>query len=111
VKKFTDKKGWYPGFEIRPPSTPGGDPRIFYRDADASTVVPSVGNQPYSTRVVDPAGNLLPDWFGEDIGAATPLGTGNPADDGVAFGVSIEIKGVAKNNSYASVRVVPPPAP
>ena len=37
VKSFTDNKGWYPGFEIRAQ-------QLFYRDADASTVVPSVGN-------------------------------------------------------------------
>ena len=32
---------------------------LFYRDADASTVVPSHGNQPYSTRVVDQNGKAL----------------------------------------------------
>ena len=71
--------------------------------------MPSVGNQPYSTRVVDANGNLLPEWFGEDIGLITELGTGNPADDGVAFGVSFEVKSVAKNKSYAGIRVVPAP--
>ena len=108
VKKFTDTKGWYPGIEVRGTAQA---PAFFYRDVDASTVVPSVGNQPYSTRVVDANGNLLPVWFGEDLGLASVLGTGNPADDGVAFGVSLEVKKAAKNKSYAQIRVVPAPAP
>ncbi len=57
VSTFTDAKSWYPGIEIRGSS-------IFYRDADASTVVPSPGNAPYSTRVVDAAGNPLPQYYG-----------------------------------------------
>ena len=32
-------------------------------------------------------------------------------DDGVAIGVSLEVKNVANDKSYAGVRVVPPPAP
>ena len=102
MSKFTDTKGWYPGFEIRGSS-------VFYRDIDASTVVPSVGNQPYTTRVVDANGNPLPALYGIDLGANRVLGTGNPADAGVAFGVSLEVKKVAKDNSYAQVRVVPAP--
>ena len=104
VKKFTDTKGWYPGIEIRGSS-------LFYRDVDASVVVPSVGNAPYSTRVVDANGNPLPDFYGLDLGANIVLGTGNPADDGVAIGVSFEVRKVAKNNTYATIRVVPAPAP
>ena len=49
-----------PGIEYRP------DPRLpeeplFFRDVDASTVVPSQGNEIYSTRIVDRNGRLLPD--------------------------------------------------
>ncbi len=109
VSKFTDTKGWYPGIEVRPPLTPGGSPRFFFRDIDASTVVPSDGNAPYSTRVVDENGNPLPEWYGADLGLASPLGTGNPGDEGVAIGVSIEVTKVAKDKSYATVRVVPAP--
>jgi immune inhibitor A len=104
VRKFTDTKGWYPGIEIRGSA-------LFFRDIDASTVVPSVGNAPYSTRVVDANGNPLPEFYGEDLGANIVLGTGNPADDGVAIGVSFEVKKVAKNNTYATIRVVPARAP
>lgn len=102
VSKFTDTRGWYPGVELR-------DEGLFFRDIDASVVVPSVGNESYSTRIVDADGNPLPDLYGIDLGSNIVLGTGNPADDDVAFGVSIEVIRVAKDKSYATVRVVPAP--
>ena len=71
--------------------------------------MPSVGNAPYTTRVVDANGNPLPGFYGADLGSNIVLGTGNPVDAGVAFGVSIEVKRVAKDNSYATVHVVPAP--
>ena len=103
VSTFTDTKGWYPGLEVRA----GG--ALFYRDQDASVVVPSVGNELYSTRIVDANGNPLPQFYGIDLGANILTGTGNPADAGVAYGVSIEVIRVAKDNSYATVRVNPAP--
>ncbi len=102
VKKFTDTKGWYPGLELR-----GED--LFYRDIDASTVVPSDGNELYSTRLVLPDGTPLTDLYGIDLGANIITGSGNPADDGVAIGVSIEVKNAKKDR--ATVSVVPAPAP
>lgn len=103
VKSFTDNKGWYPGIEVR-----GED--LFYRDADASTVVPSVGVAPYSTRVVDQDGNPIPDLYGLDIGLATPLGSGNPADDGVGFGTNVNVFKTFKGNQSALIKVTPPRA-
>jgi immune inhibitor A len=102
VSRFSDELGWYPGFELRGSS-------LFYRDIDASVVVPSVGNELYSTRLVDPNGNPLPALYGIDLGANIITGSGNPADDDVAFGVSIEVMRVAKDKSYATVHVVPAP--
>ena len=100
VKKFTDSMGWYPGVELQPSG-------LFYRDIDASVVIPSEGNGFYSIRIVDPDGNLLPEFFGLDLGGGIVLGTGNPADDGVAIGVSIEVKNAKKDR--ATLYVVPAP--
>ena len=100
VSTFTDAKGWYPGIEIR------GN-RLFYRDPDASTVVPSKGNQPYSTRVVDAAGNPLKQFYGEDIGLVTPLGSGNPADDGVAYNTTVQVRKTSAGNQSAQIRITP----
>jgi immune inhibitor A len=60
---------------------------------------------------VDENGNPLPEWYGVDVGIGSLLGTGNPRDAGVAIGVSIKVLRVARDNSYATVRVVPAPAP
>ena len=75
---FTDAIGWYPGFEYRPDLNP--DSPLFFRDADASVVVPSKDNQVYSTRVTDKNGRLLPSQFGIGLGGGNVTGTGNPAD-------------------------------
>ncbi|OKJ47624.1 protease [Micromonospora sp. TSRI0369] len=102
VKGFTDAKGWYPGIEIR-------DGAAYARDNDASVVIPSRGNQQYTTRVVNPDGSPATDYYGSTLGGgAIVLGTGNPGDAGVQYGVSIIIKRAAKDNSYAQVYVVPP---
>lgn len=101
MSTFTDAKVWYPGFEVR-----GED--LWYRDADASTVVPSRGNKPYSTRVVDAAGNPLPQYYGIDVGAATPLGSGNPADDGVAYNTKVQVVKTSAGNQSAQIRITPP---
>ena len=102
VSRFNSNLGWYPGLELRPN---GAD--VFFRDIDASVVMPSVGNANYSVRFVDSNGNPLPQFYGLDLGVGSLLGTGNPGDEGVGFGVRISIVNVAKNNTYATVRVVP----
>ncbi|MFG2166138.1 immune inhibitor A domain-containing protein [Micromonospora chersina] len=101
VPAFTDAQGWYPGIEIRNGSA-------FARDNDASVVIPSRGNEKYTTRVTNPDGTPAPAYYGATLGGgAIVLGTGNPGDAGVAYGVSITIKGAAKDNSYATVYVTP----
>lgn len=109
VKAFTDAKGWYPGLELR-------DGSLFFRDIDASVVIPSRDNEWYSTRIVDPAGNPLTALYGLDLfGDGTlVLGTGNPADGlfpdddrDLSLGVSFSIKRVGKDNKYATIWVDP----
>ena len=78
MKKFTDAQTWYPGLEYRPDLDE--EAPLFYRDVDASTVIPSRGNEFYSTRIVDAEGNLIPELFGIDLGGGHVTGTGNPAD-------------------------------
>ncbi|MFG1661058.1 immune inhibitor A domain-containing protein [Micromonospora chersina] len=101
VPAFTDAKGWYPGIEIRNGSA-------FARDNDASVVIPSRGNAKYTTRVTNPDGTPATAYYGATLGGgAIVLGTGNPGDAGVAYGVSITIKRAAADNSYATVYVTP----
>ncbi|MGC1212126.1 MAG: immune inhibitor A domain-containing protein [Micromonospora sp.] len=97
VAGFTDAKGWYPGIEFR-------DGRLFARDSDASVVIPSRGNAPYTTRITNPDGTPATGLYGMDLGF-TVLGSGNPGDQNVAYGVTITILKTAKDNSYATVHV------
>jgi immune inhibitor A len=99
VSAFTDATGWYPGVEVR-----GED--LFFRDIDASTVIPSRDNAPYSVRVTDANGNPLEDLYGIDLGFGV-LGTGNPGDDGVENGVQFDILRTGRADQYATVRVTP----
>jgi immune inhibitor A len=101
VRTFTDDSGWYPGIELN-------DDGLFYRDNDASTVVPSVDNSPYTVRMVDENGELLPDEFGQDFGIGAITGTGDPADDGVGYGTVIHLKKALQGNSSALIQITPP---
>ena len=104
VNAFTDDKGWVPGFALRE-----SDGALFYRDRDASTVVPSVGNAQYSTPLYDLEGNRLPEYDGLDIGLG-PFGSGNPADDGVGYGTSVTVSKTFDGNRAAQVKITPPAA-
>ncbi|MGX5696169.1 immune inhibitor A domain-containing protein [Agromyces soli] len=104
VNQFSDDQGWVPGFALDEET--GG---LYYRDRDASTVVPSVGNAQYSTPLYDLNGNRLPAYDGEDIGLG-PFGSGNPADAGVGYGTVITVKKAAKDNSSALIAITPPKA-
>jgi immune inhibitor A len=102
VSTFTDAKTWYPGIEVR-----GGS--AFAVDGDASVVVPSKGNAKYTTRIVDVNGNPLPAYYGVTLGGgAIVLGTGNPADSGVAYNTVIKVVETKTGNTAAKVNVVPP---
>ena len=102
VSTFTDDQGWVPGLEFRNGS-------LFYRYRDGSVVVPSVGNAPYSTRIVDADGNLVEDLFGTDLGFAV-LGSGNPADEGVGYGTVVKVTKALDGNVAALISVTPPSA-
>ena len=97
VDTFTDAKGWYPGIEIRGSS-------LFFRDIDASTVLPNGDNEPYSVRVVDQNGNPLPEFYGEDVGVGVPLGTGNPTKP---FGVQLTVQKSKQGNTIGQIKVQP----
>ena len=68
-------------------------------------MIPSRGNEIYSTRVVDAHGNPVPTCTGLDLGGGHHLGTGNPGDEGKQFGVTFTIVRAGKGNTYATVHV------
>ncbi|MEV4184783.1 immune inhibitor A domain-containing protein [Streptosporangium canum] len=101
VPEFTDAKTWYPGMELR-------NGALGYRDFDASVVVPSKGDQPYSTRVVNVDGTPATELYGTDLGGGHVLGTGNPGDEGKALGVKFQLLTPLPGNLGAVVYVTPP---
>ncbi|WP_395244796.1 immune inhibitor A domain-containing protein [Agromyces sp. MMS24-K17] len=111
VSTFTDDQGWVPGLEYRPDLLPITGNDLYHRYVDGSVVVPSVGNAPYSTRIVDANGQLIPELFGLDLfGIGSLTGTGNPADDGVGYGTVVQVKKTGKNNTSAVISITPPKA-
>ncbi|MEV4112888.1 immune inhibitor A domain-containing protein [Nonomuraea sp. NPDC049695] len=100
VPAFTDAKTWYPGLEVINGS-------LYYRDFDASVVVPSKGDQAYTTRVVHQDGTPATELYGQVV-AGSKLGTGNPGDEGKALGVQFKLLSPLPGNLGAIVQVVPP---
>jgi immune inhibitor A len=107
VDTFSDELGWVPGIEVR--LDLGG---FYFRDQDASVVVPSVGGADYDWRVVWPDGTPATDFWGGGWGSGNPIdgftaGAYDPdvPNDSVAIGTQVEIRNVAKDNSWATVHV------
>jgi immune inhibitor A len=107
VTTFTDSLGWAPGIEVR--LDLGG---FFFRDQDASVVVPSYGGADYDWRVVWPDGSPAADFWGGGWGSGDPAdgftaGAYDPdvANEGVEIGTYIELQRVARNNTWANVHI------
>lgn len=98
VPQFTDALGWYPGVEVL-------EDGLFFRDWDASTVIPSLDNEHYSTRVVNEDGTPALDWYDVDLGGGHTLGSGNPGDEGKQLGVSFTILRVGQDGKFATVHI------
>ena len=119
VTSFTDAKTWYPGIEYRPDLDP--EAPLFYRDIDASVVVPSLDDTFYSTRIVDKDGKLLYRLYGNDLGGGHVTGSGNPYDgrpanpaiedfgtyEDLSLGVKIRILKTKDKNRAAWVNIRP----
>lgn len=104
VETFSDSLGWAPGIEVR--LDLGG---FYFRDQDASVVVPSLNGADYDWRVVWPDGSPATDFYGYGWGSGNPkdgftAGSYDPnmANESVDLGTQIEIQHVAKDNSWAN---------
>lgn len=107
VSIFTDVVGWVPGIEVR--LDLGG---FFFRDRDASVVVPSVGGADYDWRVVWPDGSPATEFYGGGWGTGDPqdgftAGVYDPdsPNPGVEIGTYLIIQNVAKDSTWANVHV------
>jgi len=107
VDTFTDDLGWVPGIEVR--LDLGG---FYFRDRDASVVVPSVDGADYDWRVVWPDGSPATDFWGGGWGSGDPqdgftLGAYDPdnPNDSVSLGTQIEVVNTASDNSWATFHI------
>jgi hypothetical protein len=98
------------GAAIRVPAHLNAASPLFFRDADASVVIPSKDNQIYSTRITDKNGRLLRSQFGRDLGNGHVAGTGNPRDGtptnptDLSLGVKVRVERASSKAAQVVVR-------
>ncbi len=89
--------GYYPGLWY-----PGYGSALYFWDMAASTAIPAKGS--YTTRITWPDNSPLYDLYGYDMGD-TILGSGNPGDDGVQYGLHLAVTGKAIDGSWGQISV------
>ena len=97
VSQFNDSLGYYPGLRFRPANN-----GLYFWDAPASLVVPAKGN--YTTKITWGDKTPATDLYGIDLGD-TILGTGNPGDAGVQYGLHLAVLSQAKNGEWGVIQV------
>jgi immune inhibitor A len=97
VSQFHDSLGYYPGLRFRPENN-----GLYFWDVAASLVVPAKGD--YTTKITDAAKNPLYDLYDYDLGD-TVLGSGDPRDSGVQYGINIAVVDKAKDGTWGKIAV------
>jgi immune inhibitor A len=104
VTKFSDAQGYYAGLYAGSPCAAG---RFCFANTESSVVVPARG--PYSTKITHFDGSPYPELYGSTVkggGNTFKLGTGNPGDDNVQYGVNVELLSKAGDDAYNSTAVL-----
>jgi uncharacterized repeat protein (TIGR01451 family) len=97
VSQFHDSLGYYPGLRFRPANN-----GLYFWDAPASLVVPAKGD--YTTKITDVDKNPLNALYGTDLGD-TILGSGNPGDAGVQYGMHLAVVDKAHDGTWGMIKV------
>jgi immune inhibitor A len=97
VSQFHDSLSYYPGLRYRPAT--GG---LYFWDAPASLVVPAKGA--YSTKITFGDKTPATALYGFDLGD-TILGSGDPRDEKVQYGVNIAVLDKAIDGSWGTIAV------
>jgi immune inhibitor A len=93
VSQFHDSLGYYPGFYW----TPLDPAFVYWWNIEASAVIPATGD--YSTKITYLDQTPLYDFYGDG------LGSGNPGDDGVQYGLHMAVVSKANNGSWGLIKV------
>jgi immune inhibitor A len=105
VKRFDDGLGYYSGIFT---GSPCGDGYLCWNNFAGSAVIPA--KSIYSTRITNFDGTPFTAYYGSIVGGL-PLGSGNPSDDGVEYGVRIDLLNKSADKTKATLRLnAPPPA-
>jgi len=97
VSQFHDSLGYYPGLRFRPANS-----GLYFWDAPASLVVPAKEN--YTTKITSGDKTPATYLYGYDMGD-TILGSGNPRDNEVQYGLNIAVLAKAKDGSWGKIAV------
>ena len=92
------------GFYYGPPCDSG---LRCWANLGGSAVIPAKGV--YSTRITHFDGTPYTELYGSTV-SGMPLGSGNPGDDAVNYGVSVELLRRSADKSKATLRFNAPPA-
>jgi immune inhibitor A len=98
VSHFNDSLGYYPGLRYR-----FADGGLYFWDAAASLVVPAKGN--YTTRITWADKTPATYLYGWNPYNDTILGSGNPGDNGVQYGVNLEVINKADDGTWGMIKV------
>jgi immune inhibitor A len=101
IKQFHDSLGYYPGLWCCFHND------IYFWDNDASAVVPAASD--YTTRITWADNAPATQLYGEEA-AGSILGTGNPGDTGVQFGVHLAVQAQADTGAWGRIMVWNAPA-
>ena len=99
VSQFHDSLGYYPGLRYHVDADPEVE-GLYFWNAAASLAVPA--KAPYTTRITWDDKSPATDLYGADLGD-TVLGSGDPRDDGVQYGINLAILQKAHNGSWGRI--------
>ena len=101
VSQFHDSLGYYPGLRYHFDSDPDNE-GLYFWDAAASLAVPAKAN--YTTGITWDDKTPATDLYGIDLGD-TILGSGDPRDDGVQYGLNIAVLDKDTHGSWGKIAV------
>jgi hypothetical protein len=102
ARQFHDSVGYYPGLWCCDP-----EGYLVFWDFDTSAVVPATSD--YTTKITWPDNSPAYDLYGTDLDI-TVLGSGNPGDDEVQYGLHLGVARQAEDGSWAHIVVWNAPA-
>jgi immune inhibitor A len=98
VAQFHDSVGYYPGLRYRP-----ANDGLYFWDAVASLAVPATGS--YTTKITWGDKSPATDLYGWNPYGDTILGSGNPGDDSVQYGLHIAVVNKGQDGSWGTIAV------